>query len=206
VVPHARARKAKGEAVSETSEKILFFKLQSLDHSEKIAYAERGRVCLQVKREQLHLQRLNGNGEPCSMSQWIQLAAPWGYASCFAAMRDMEELKDMPAEALNNVPQSNFSTLRQLSTAVRNDPSVIQAAQTQQADKFINTVKQMHPNQHLESRKPIRFVADESQAKEIEETLALAMERGAINRTEALLAICIDYRASVVLEDLPASL
>lgn len=181
----------------------LFDRMRYLDDTERISYAERGRICHYVRVHLVHQQRTNPEtGEPCSFTEWVRLAAPWSYQTCFAAMRDVEALSDIPAKELAQIPQANFAVLRQLSTAVRAQPAVIEAAKTQRSDKLIEHVQRNHPDQHIESKQTLRFVADESQAEEIEEAIGLAIERGAMNRTEALLSICIDYRAAVMLEDL----
>jgi hypothetical protein len=65
-----------------------------------------------------------------------------------------------------------------------------------------STSSAIHADQHIESRKTLRFVASESEANEIEEAIRLAMERGAMNRTEALMAVCLDYRASVMFDEI----
>ena len=180
------------------TEPEAFNELRCIDTAEKVSYARKGKICLDVRNGLLHQNRIDPEtGMPCSFSRWVRLSATWSYASCFAAMRDMESLSDVPAADLAQVPAGNFPILKQLSTAVRNQPAVLQAAKTKHPDELIEHIKRDHPNQHLESRKTLRFVAEESQAAEIEEAIALAMEHGAANRTEALLAMAIDYKASM---------
>jgi hypothetical protein len=184
------------------SEPDLFRRMRTLDDTDKFSYAEKGKICLDIKNTLDYRNRINPDtGQPCSLSQWIRLAAPWSYQTCFSAMRDLESLSDIPMEHLAKVPQVNFPILKQLSTAVRAQPSVLSAAKTQRVDQFIEKIKRDHPDQHLEARKTLRFVADESQAAEIEEAITLAMEHGAMNRTEALLAIALDYRATCAMEE-----
>jgi hypothetical protein len=184
-------------------EQTMFARMRSLDDTEKFSYSERGRICLEISRSLVYRERIDPEtGEPCSLTRWIRLAAPWGYSTCFAAMRDMEALKDIPSEQLAKVPESNFSVLKQLSTQVRNTPSVLEAARTKRSDEFIEHIKRDYPSQHIESRKVLRFPASESQAADIEEAIALAMENGAMNRTEALWAIALDYRATCALEEM----
>ena len=186
-----------------SNEPELFQRMRVLDDTEKFSYAEKGRICLQIKNSLIHRERIDPDtGEPCSLSAWVRLAAPWGYAVCFSAMRDIESLSDVPMEDLSRVPEKNFPILKQLSTAVRSLPTVLQSAKTQRSDMFIEHIKKHHPDQHIESKRTLRFIADESQAEEIEEALTLAMEHGAMNRTEALLAVCLDYRASAAFEEI----
>ena len=121
-------------------------------------------------------------------------------------MRDMEALKDIPSEQLAKVPESNFSVLKQLSTQVRNTPTVLQAAQTKRSDEFIEHIKREHPGQAIEHNKPMRFMPNETQAVEIEKALAMSMERGAKNRTEALFDLAINYQADALMEKLSEEL
>lgn len=186
-----------------TTEPEIFARMRELDRVEKLSYAERGELCLWVKRHMLHNQRINPEtNEPCSLTEWVRLCSPWGYASSFSAMRDFEMLSDVPMEDLAEMSKGNIQTLIQLSTAVRSQPSILQAAKTQRPDEFIEHVRRTNPMQHLDTKRTLRFVADSGQAAEIEETIVIAMGQGAMNRTEALLSICLDYRATVKLEEM----
>ena len=97
-----------------------------------------------------------------------QEAAPWGYATCFAAMRDLEELKDIPLSDLAEIPQSNFPILKQALTQVRGQPTVLHAAKNYRADSFQGYIEDHHPDQHIERPVTLRFTMAHSQAAEIE--------------------------------------
>jgi hypothetical protein len=175
------------------AESALFERLRYLDRTTKLAYSEIGFVAITVQRFQLHEYRLDPKtNRPCSFTRWIRLAAPWSYSTAFAAMRDVEELKDIPAEQLAEIPQANFPILRQLSTAVRAEPAVIEAAKTKPAAEFIEQVRKDHPEQHLETRKMLRVNMEESALAKVEEAIFEAMGRGAANRGEALEMIAAE--------------
>jgi hypothetical protein len=107
-------------------------------------------------------------------------------------MRDVEELKDIPAEHLAEIPQANFPILKQLSTEVRAEPQVIEAAKSKSAEEFTEQIRKDHPDQHLDTRKMLRVNMDESALAKVEEAILEAMKRGATSRGEALEAICAE--------------
>jgi hypothetical protein len=118
----------------------------------------------------------------------------------FSAIRDVEELKDIPDKELALIPAGNFHLVRQLSTAVRTDPKVLKAAQTQRAPELAAMIRTEYPSQHIEASKVLRFIMDESAAAKIEEALTVAEERGATSRTEALESIAAEALQTWVLE------
>ena len=192
------------EIVSLGDEQAALFlsdRLRQLDSYEKLSYAERGMILHHVQFRRLHERITNpATGNPFSFSGWVRSMAPWSYSSCFAALRDVEELKDIPAEHLAEIPQSNFPILRQLSTAVRAEPQVIEAAKTQTPAAFTEQIRKDHPEQHLEARKMLRVNMDESALAKVEEAITEAMERGATSRGEALESICAEALLAWTLE------
>lgn len=192
-----------GDTEGAQLERALFDRMCVLDHTERTSYSERGRICLTVKNQMLHRERINPQtGSPCTLTEWVRISAPWSYSTCFASMRDMELLSDIPSEDLIHVPECNFSILKQLSTAVRSQPAVIQAAKSKRSAEFIEHIQRHHADQHVESKETLRFIADATQAAEINKAIELSMERGAMSRTEALLDLSINYRSDVLLEEL----
>ena len=173
------------------AESALFERLRYLDRTTKLAYSEIGFISLTVQMYRLHEHRLDG-GHPCSFTRWIRIAAPWGYSTCFAAMKDVEDLKDIPAQHLAEIPQSNMPILKQLSTAVRSEPAVIEAAKNKSADEFTEQLRRDHPDQHIESRKMLRVNMEESALAKVEEAIAEAEKRGAMTRGEALETIAAE--------------
>jgi hypothetical protein len=169
------------------AEAILFDRLRKIDDNYKLSYAEVGQICIQVQAYLLHEQHTDPDtGEPCSFSRWLHLAAPYSHSTCYAAMRDCEELKDIPVEHLAEMPSSSFSVLKQLSTAVRADPELIEAAKTKRTDDLVEHIREHHPDEHLEHRRTMKFRPDESAAEKIEEALRCAQLHGAASREQAL--------------------
>jgi len=169
------------------AEAALFERLRHIDKIHKLSYSETGNICLKVQAHLLHEMRTDpDNGEPCSFSRWLHLAAPYSYSTCYAAMRDCEAMKDISEEHLSEIPASNFPILRQLSTAVRSEPEILIAAKTKKIDEFVEHIKRSFPSQHLESRKSMRFHPEESAAEKIESALSRAESMGARTRDESL--------------------
>ena len=175
------------------AETALYDRLRYLDRTTKLAYSEIGYISLTVQASLLHEYRIDPqSGKPCSFSRWIKLACPWGYATAFAAMRDVETLADIPAEHLAEIPQSNFPILKQLSTAVRAEPEVIQGAKEKSSEEFTEQIRQDYPEQHLEVTKVLRIKLEESALAIVEEAIREAEQRGAMTRGEALEQICAE--------------
>jgi len=175
------------------AESALYERLRYLDRTTKLAYSEIGFVSKTVQAYRLHEHRIDpATGNPCSFSRWIRLAAPWGYSVAFQAMRDVEDLADIPAEHLAEIPQSNFPILKQLSTAVRAEPRVIEAAKTKTSADFTEHIRKDHPDQHIETRKMLRVNMEESALAKVEEAIFEAMGRGATSRGHALEQIAAE--------------
>ena len=94
------------------------------------------------------------------------------------------------------MPRSNVLVMQALSTAVRKDPAVIQAAKNMSADAFRQKIETEHPEQCIETQKPMHLKPEKSQAKVIEEAIQLAIRLGAHNREEA-----IEEMAQAFIED-----
>ena len=172
----------------EKAEPIFFSRLQQIAATWELGYAEVGLICRQVDAYLLWEKRIDPEtGEPCaSFSRWVHVCCPRSFATVYAAMRDVEELKDVPAEHVAKIPASNFPVMKQLSSAVRNDPQVLEAAKSQNAEQFVETIRRDHPNQHIEHRQLLRFRPVESAAAKIKEALNRAEQMGAHNWDEAL--------------------
>ena len=170
------------------AEEACFTRLRQLDQTWRFSFCEIGILCRWIEKSRLWKQRVNPiTGEHCkTMPEWIHCAAPWSYATVFTAMRAVEELKDVPAEHLAEIPVVNIGTLRQLSSAVRSDPAIIEAAKTLPSAQFVEQVRKDYPLQHLEKKRTLRFVMDESAADKVEEVIKMAQLKGAVNWSDAL--------------------
>lgn len=185
ITPHRMAEILQMENIQ--AESHLFDRLRYLDRITKLSYAEIGFISKTVQQYLLHEHRTDQDtGKPMVFTKWLRTACPWSYAQAFAAMRDVTELADIPAEQLAEIPQANFGILKQLSTAVRAQPDVIQAAKAMPSEAFTEKIKRDFPGQKIEFNRTMRFRPQESAVTVINEALAKAMERGAANRNEAL--------------------
>ena len=121
-----------------------------------------------------------------SFDSWMVLAAPRARSTAYGYLRQVEALSDIPDAVLSQIRGENVDTVMHLSTAVRAEPEVLEAAKTQKADEFVEHIQKTHPDQHVEHRKTMKFRPAASAAKVIENVLEEAMEHGASNRDDAL--------------------
>lgn len=188
------------------TEAFIFNELQTIDRSWKRSYARAGLLCKEVHDRLLWRERCH------SFSEWMKMAAPYGYAQAWAALRDVEALADIPAEDLAEIPQANFPTMKQLSSAVRTQPAVLQMAKTAKTEDFVAHIEREHPAQHVEHRVTMKFKPEAGAVVKIEEALRMAMGRGARTRDEALEMMAAEALMQwtleaevegIVLEDMP---
>ena len=175
-----------------------FEKLRVFDESWKVSFSEAGIIAREVEDHQLWRQVPGCT----SFADFLHTACPWSFSTVYASLRAIRDLSDIPDRDLSAIPASNIHTVRKLSTSVRAKPEVIEAAKTKKADDFIGYIRHEFPSQHLEARTVLRIALDQSQNEAVEEAIALSMERGAMTRAEALVDIAVDYKATVLLEQL----
>ncbi len=178
----------------EDSEPILFNRLQQITSTFELGYAEVGLICREVDAYLLWEKRTDPEtGQPCvSFTRWVRVCCPRSYATVYAAMRDIESLKDIPDQHLSQIPASNFPIVQQLSTSVRAEPDVLEAAKTQNTKGLVEHVRANYPDQHIERTRFLRLPLDESVMEKVEELFKQAQLRGARNRSEALEMICAE--------------
>ncbi|MDE2101621.1 MAG: hypothetical protein KGL39_30525 [Patescibacteria group bacterium] len=129
-------------------------------------------------------------GQPFpNLTAWLSCS---DYLGCrrvnFEALRTAKLLPEIPAQEMVGIPKANLQALTQISTAVRNQPDILEAARTLDSRAFEEKVEVEHPLQHIEVRKPMRFTPGRSWSKVIESALSYAVEHGiASTRDEALL-------------------
>lgn len=166
------------------------------------SYSERGLIALEFEKRKLWQHIINpASGEPFnSFSAWATSGALGGRRVTFEAKEDVKALADVPAEQLRDVPKSNIKILKKLSTGVRSQPEVLEAAKSLPADDFLAKIEREQPDQHIEGKTTMRFRPDRSKAEEIEEALKMAMGEGALGRDEALWLIAVSYKITHILE------
>jgi hypothetical protein len=168
-------------------ESIIFARLQVWDKA-ITSGPEIGIMCREVRDTPLWPYRTDPEtAKPCtSWTRWMHVAAPRAASTAFGYLKQVEALSDIPDGTLARIRGENVDTVMHLSTAVRAEPEVLEAAKTQKADEFVEHIQKTHPDQHIEHRKTMKFRPAESAAKVIENVLEEAMEHGASNRDDAL--------------------
>jgi hypothetical protein len=171
----------------------LSTRMAALDQIHRIherSYSERGIIAREF--EVRHLWKYLEDPETGQSFPHLTAWLSSGFLGCrrvsFEAKADMLLLQDIPADKLIDVPKGNIKLLLQLSTAVRNDPEVLEAAKNLDQDGFLQKLDKEHPNQHIEQRRALRFAPGRSGARVVEEMIAWALEHDiAGNRDEALV-------------------
>lgn len=178
------------EAAASLEQRMLL--LDQVDQIHERSYFERGEIAVQFEKRELWRHLLNPNShEPfISFSAWMACSHLGGRRVNFESKKDVEALKDIPADKLRGVTKGNIKVLKQLSTAVRNDEAILVAAKTLPEKDFLAKLQAEHPNQHVEIRKALRFFPVASEAVKVEEAVAWAIEREiAGNRDDAIVRI-----------------
>lgn len=185
---------------SAARESQIFARLQAWDKA-ILSRTEIGILCREVRDTPLWQCRCE------SFESWMSLAAPRARSTAYQYLREVTELQDIPDEHLSQIRGENVDTVRQLSTAVRAEPEVLEAARTQKAKEFVGTIRRDHPEQHISRRSRYRLNPTEEQKAEIEEAVELAIERGDANtREEAIFMWAMDYKQDCeqrILDDVP---
>lgn len=168
-----------------------------LDQIQRIherSYVERGIIIREFERRQLwqHLTDPDTGTAFASLTAWLSCSDFLGCRRVnFEAKRSLEQLADVPAEKLLDVPKGNIHVLTQLSTAVRNDPAVLEAAKTLPQKQFLEKLEREQPLQHIESRGPLRLSPTKSERKDIDSWVEYALEHDlAGSITEAIARAC----------------
>lgn len=177
------------------AEAAIYERMHAYDENERMGYAQIGQMAYLVERRMLWKHRQDpADGFPCrSFARWVRICCPFAYSTVYSALRDVADLQDVPAEELAQIPQSNFRTLKQLSTAVRRDPKVLAIAKEQRTDALVAYVKEKHPEQHLEHDQIFKVPLNETQMADVEQAIEKAINRGCISRSEAVWMIFVDY-------------
>lgn len=149
------------------------------DKSEPLRYASLGLMCLAVEKRMLWRHVADpSNGLPCgSFARWVRCHAPRGYSTVYAALRDVQELQDVPAADLAQIPQSSFYTLKHLSGGVRKRPDVLAAAKKGKV-ALVKHAQEFYPQQHVESDEDIRLHVTSGQKAEILEQIEAEIQSG----------------------------
>jgi hypothetical protein len=167
--------------------------LRALDGLSKRIFIERGLILLEVESRRLWEFLATPEGIPYrSFEHWVTLAADYSRRDCFYALAAAKELRDIPVRELSQMTRSNIEVMKTLSSGVRKQPEVIEAAKTLPEREFVAKLQNDYPSQHIEQRQPVTMASPEDCA-EFEAAIARAMERGATTRAEAIRDISVNY-------------
>ena len=171
--------------------------IRDLDGIEKQVFAVRGRALLMMEERQLwKLLTDPATRAPWrSLDAWLASAAPHSRSDCYAALRAVRELQDVPFETLTQMPRCNVEQLRKVSSGVRARPEVQAAARELPEKDFVEKLNREH-GQHLEPRKPV-VMAEAGVCEKRDEAVALAKAVYGVNSDgEALEAIFAEFIAA----------
>lgn len=135
--------------------------LGALDKAEKQVFATRGMALILIEERKLW------EGRASTMGQWIKQVAPTSWSECYAAMRSVRELlPDVPLEDLKEIKRCNVEEMKKLSSSVRRDRKVIEAAKTKPLREFLAQTANDHPDQHLDVKSRLEEALEMCQALE----------------------------------------
>jgi hypothetical protein len=163
----------------ESAAALISSRIRQWDDEEPLRYASLGLMCLAVEKRMLWRHVTDpADGLPCrSFARWVRCHAPRGYSTVYAALRDVQELQDVPAADLAQIPQSSFYTMRRLSGGVRKRPDVLAAAKKGKA-ALVRHAQEHYPQQHIESDEDIRLHVTSGQKAEILEEIEAEIQSG----------------------------
>jgi hypothetical protein len=177
------------DAASAMNERMGVFEQISRMHER--SYSERGIIIREFEKRKLWAYLIDpetGLAFP-HLTAWLSCGEFLGCRRVnFESRGDIRLLQDVPVEKLIDIPKGNLKVLAQLSTAVRNEPGILEAARNLPQDEFLEKVEREQPDQHIETRRALRFNPGRSGAKVVEEMIAYALEHDiAGTRDEALV-------------------
>jgi hypothetical protein len=183
-----------------------------IDKLQERSFVERGLIIREFEKRQLwkHLIDPETDQPYPHLTAWLSSD---GFLGCrrtnFEAKRTLAMLEDVPAAKLIDISKATLHTLTQLSTAVRNDDAVLEAARTLKPEEFLEKMEVEHPQQHVEARKPLKFNPGRSGVKVVEEAITWALEHDiAGSRDEALVRMAEtalnDWELEEELKNMPA--
>jgi hypothetical protein len=175
---------------------VLDGRLRELERQYKRSFVERGLILLEVEQRELWKHILDAETQQPyeSLDRWICGAATHSRSDCFAALKAVKELRDVPTEKLLDMPRCNVGILQSLSSAVRKKPEVIKAAQEMTAKEFTSTLQEHFPDQHKEQVQAMHLATEKTERNVIDHAIDIAIElEECKSREEAMTAICISY-------------
>lgn len=179
-----------------TQAKMYDERARDKEKSGKRTFVEWGLIMVEMDTKQLYKQLLDPEGNPYrSLGMWISEAAPTSRSNAYAAKNAMEAInEEISVEDLNEIPRQNIETLKKLSTSVKKNPMVIEAAKQMSEKDFKSKIDKDHPGQHIADA-PMRFKPLVGDRETIDEALAQALWAYDLEKREdAILALALYFQ------------
>ena len=191
------------KAAVELNQRMAFF--EQIERIHERSFVERGIIIREFEKRRLWAFLIDpdtGESFP-NLTAWLSCSDFFGCRRTnFEAKRTVAALEDVPPAKLLDIPKANLHTLTQLSTAVRNDPAILEAAKTLSKDKFQEKIELEQPEQHIEARKPLRLAPTRSEREDIDAWVEYAIEHDlAGSVTEAIARACQMAKHDVDLDE-----
>lgn len=180
----------------ETAAKLYDERVQFLDKAQKRTFVEFGLIMIEMEDRELYRLLLDSEGKAFpSLGRWISAAAPTSRSNAYAALNAMRAINEEVSSAdLQEMPRVNINTVKKLSTSVRKDPKVIEAAKQMGEQEFKEHINKEHPEQHIEKDAPMRFKPAQGDRETIDEALAVSMWAYDLeSREDAILAMALYF-------------
>lgn len=163
--------------------------LRELEKQYTQGFIARGLILMQMEERKLWgLLTDSTTGEKySSLEKWIVSAATHSRSDCFAALKAVKELRDVPTDKLLDMPRVNVMVLQALSSYVRKQPSVIKSAQEKTNKQFLQEIQQDFPDEHIEERKTIHLSPVKSAKTVIDRAIEMAMVLEDVTTREAVI-------------------
>lgn len=175
-------------------------RVRQIEAQNRRNFVEIGLIILHVEEAELWKELVDDAGALFhSCDAWMMNACPISRSHGYDAKSKIKVLREnkIPFEEAAKIPRCNLTQLTQLSSAVMRDPEILRAAASQSAEEFNSTIRKNHPDQHFESRLPMRFYPTETARQRIDMALDKAkLIEGCTTREEALEAISANYMES----------
>lgn len=177
------------------AEQLCFNRISSIAHAWQFGFAEIGIIAAHVHETGIWRER------SASWAEWMREVTGLSRSASYKAKEIIEALKDIPNAELALIPKENLMNLLQVSTGVRANPAVIEAAKNQKSDAFREYVGKTHPDQHVEAVKHRNFAFEESFAIRFDEVMEMAEKRGAAGKNQCMEWVTEEARSSWERED-----
>jgi hypothetical protein len=155
-------------------------------------YSERVVIIREVKRRQLwkHLVDPDTGQTFPNLTAWMSCSSFLGCRRTnFYAKEDGELLADIPSDKLIGIKPKNLNTLIGMSTAIRNEPDVLEAAKTLSPNEFTAKIDIEYPDQHIPAKKHLRLNPDRDELDAITRWVSHCKDHGTAVTTEEAIAM-----------------